>query len=127
MELDQGAAGTVSYDREERIVSLVWSDTTLHEDAVKEMLVRFGERAKAHPGSALLVDAREFNFAWGPEMDAWRDAAVVPTYNDAGVRRFAFVFKDVVPIQPPAQIPPASFETGVFHSVAEARAWLSAD
>ena len=127
MELEQRAAGTFSHDPEQGIVSLVWSDCNLDEDIVKEMLVRFGEHAKAHPDSALLVDARKFTFAWEPEMDAWRDASVIPTYNDAGVRKFAFVFGDAVPIRPPAQTPPARYETGAFHSVDDARGWLSAN
>lgn len=127
MELEQRAAGTFFFDPEHRVVSLVWADAPLDEEAVKEMLLRFGDHATAHPDSALLVDARTFNFHWGPEMDAWRNASVIPFYNDAGVRRFAFVFGDVVPLRPPVQIPPANFETGSFHTVDAAESWLTGE
>ena len=127
MELEKLPAATFSYDPERRVVSLVWADAPLDEEAVKEMPVRFGEHAKAYPDSALLVDARSFNFRWGPEMDDWRNASVIPSYNDAGVRRFAFVFADVVPLRPPAQMPPAKFETGSFHTVEAAEGWLTGE
>jgi hypothetical protein len=125
-ELEQRTAGTFAFDPDRGIVSLVWADASLDEDEVKEMLVRFGEHAKTHPCSALLVDAREFDFLWSPAMDAWRDASVVPDYNDAGVRKFAFVFRDVVPLRPPAKMPPANFETGGFHTIKDAETWIAA-
>jgi hypothetical protein len=127
MELEQRAAGSFSYDADRGVVSLVWADTPLDEEAVKEMLVRFGEHAKAHPDSSLLVDARSFKFQWGPEMDAWRDEFVMPVYNEAKVRKFAFVFPEFVPESPPSRTPPANFETGAFHTIDDAQDWLAGE
>jgi hypothetical protein len=125
MELEQTAAGSFRFDPEGRILELAWSDAELSDDDVKRMLRRFGEHASARPGANLLVDARRFRYAWAPAMDAWRDATVIPVYNDAGVRKFAFLVPEGAPTRPPARMGPASFETGYFSSREAAEDWLS--
>lgn len=127
MKLEERASGKFAYDPERAIVELVWADVALDEDEVKEMLVRFGEHATAYPRSALFVDARHFNFDWGPAMQDWRAAEVVPAYNLAGVRKFAFVFSKEVPVGTPTRTEPDAFETGAFHSREDAVRWLLAD
>jgi SpoIIAA-like len=124
MELEQLPAGTFRFDEQGRVLELVWSAMELSEDDVKQMLARFAEHAGAHPESNLLVDVRHFRFSWGPKMDSWRDATVIPVYNDAGVRKFAFLVPEGAPAKPPARIAPALFETGMFTSREAAEAWF---
>lgn len=126
MEIEENAAGAFRCDLDSEILELEWSDAELSDDDVKRMLERFGEHAKAHPGANLLVDVRRFRYAWGPAMDAWRDATVIPVYNEAGVRKFAFLVPEEAPTRPPARMGPADFETGYFSSRAAAEAWFAA-
>jgi hypothetical protein len=59
--------------------------------------------------------------------DAWRDANIIPRYNAAGVRRFAFLFPDGMPAigAPPAAEGPATFPTAYFARRQEALDWLA--
>jgi hypothetical protein len=47
--------------------------------------------------------------------DEWRDEHIIPRYN-AGVRRFAFLYPDGVPLigTPPGPMGPSTFPTGYF-------------
>jgi hypothetical protein len=59
----------------------------------------------------------------------WRDANIIPRYNKAGVRRFAFLMPEGMPAigTPPAVEGPADFPTAYFGSRADALAWFVAD
>jgi hypothetical protein len=56
----------------------------------------------------------------------WRDANIVPRYNAAGVKRFAFLFPEGMPAigAPPAVEPPAAYPTGYFGTREDALFWL---
>lgn len=125
MELEQKAAGIFRFDSERNIVELVWSEKDLSDDDVKEMLERFGAHAEAHAGANLLVDIRRFKYPWGPAMDAWRDATVIPVYNGAGVRKFAFLLPAGAPTPPTGRQGPAQFDTGYFDSREAAENWFA--
>ena len=58
----------------------------------------------------------------------WRDANIIPRYNAAGVKKFAFLMPAGMPAigAPPAPEGPGEFPTAYFGTRAEARAWLSA-
>jgi hypothetical protein len=74
----------------------------------------------------ILVDSTSFHMARS-EMDSdWRDANIIPRYNSAGVRRFAFHMPPGMPAigAEPAPEGPADFPTGYFGSRDAARAWL---
>jgi hypothetical protein len=59
----------------------------------------------------------------------WRDANIIPRYNAAGVRRFAFVMPAGMPAIGAAPAPegPGDFPTGYFGRREDAIAWLAAD
>ena len=126
MELEQNSAGTFRFDPEKNILELEWSEAELSEGDVKRMLERFGEHAGVHASANLLVDVRRFRFAWGPALDAWRDETVIPVYNSAGVRKFAFLVPAGAPTPPAARQGPARFETGYFDSRDAAENWFGA-
>ena len=125
MDIEQTEAGDFSCDLDHNVLQLVWTDIPLSDDDVKRTLERFGEHAAKRHGANLLVDVRKFHYAWGPQMDEWRDANVVPVYNDAGVRKFAFLLPEGARTRPPTRIGPAQFETGYFTSREAAEDWFS--
>jgi hypothetical protein len=64
----------------------------------------------------------------GANMDEpWRNANIVPRYNDAGITKFAFHMPAGMPAigAPPAPEGPAHFPTGYFGTRSDALAWLS--
>jgi hypothetical protein len=124
MQLEQGRAGSFHFDPEREILELVWSDAELSEADVKQTLERLGEHALQHNGSNILVDISRFRFAWDAAMETWRDATVIPVYNAAGVRRFAFLLQAGAAAPPPSRRGPAEFETGYFDSREAAEAWF---
>ena len=69
---------------------------------------------------------------WMPRMDfakmndGWRDANIIPRYNAAGMKRFAFILPAGAPptANDPAPEGPADFPTGYFDSRTTALAWI---
>jgi hypothetical protein len=59
--------------------------------------------------------------------DEWRNEYIVPRYNAAGVRKFAFHMPDGMPAigQRPATEGPASFPTAYFARRQDALDWLA--
>lgn len=67
----------------------------------------------------MLVDVRDFKHSPGGEVAEWRDQHIIPRYNAAGVRKFAFLLPERAPGTmengtPPAPEPPGDFPTGYF-------------
>lgn len=56
----------------------------------------------------------------------WRDENIIPRYDAAGVKKFAFIMPHGMPAiwSAPAPEGPAKFPTGYFGSRAEALDWL---
>jgi hypothetical protein len=75
----------------------------------------------------VLIDGTRFMMDPANLNDAWRDANIIPRYNAAGVRRFAFLFPDGMPAigAPPAAEGPATFPTGYFARRQGALDWLA--
>jgi hypothetical protein len=64
-------------------------------------------------------------------MTEWRDAEIIPRYNEAGVAKFAFIANPGHPGPtveagaPPAADGPATFPTGWFKTRKAAYRWLA--
>src|ERR1700682_3059728 len=76
-------------------------------------------------------DTKEFRHQWGDGMMQWRDAQIIPRYNQAGVSKFAFIANPNYPGPTveggatPAPEGPANFPTGWFKSRETAYQWLA--
>lgn len=79
----------------------------------------------------LIVDTTEFRHAWGDGFMEWRNAEIIPRYNQAGVEKFAFVANPGYPGPTveagaePAPEGPANFPTGWFKTRQAAYQWLA--
>lgn len=76
--------------------------------------------------TAGLVDATQFRMDFSKMSTGCRDENIIPRYNAAGIKKFAFILP---PGAPPTQIPPAvegpaNFPTGYFGNRADALARL---
>jgi hypothetical protein len=110
------------------LVELRWYDTTaeMSGDQFEGWLTTFAGHVEQLRRPRVLVDASRFMMDRTQMDDAWRDAHIIPRYNAAGVRRFAFLYPEGVPLigTPPAPLGPASFPTGAFGRRQDALDWL---
>ena len=102
MRLAEHNLYTFEWDAEAAILAFLWTEATANmtDEDFKEALSRYAERAKACGAKCLLVDVSRFQHALSPELGSWRDKTISPRYNEAGVRRFAYVIGEGRPLPP---------------------------
>lgn len=117
-------------------LELTWLPATASmsdEDWMTGLMILAPE-AEARSASAILIDATEFrhSFADRDGSMAWRDERVIPRYNRAGVKTFAFVMPEGFPgptaetgAEPRIDGKSARFPTQWFVDRANAVAWLT--
>lgn len=68
-------------------------------DDFKQGLTKTADYVEQHKATGLLVDVEKFQFgaAMGPELTKWRSETIVPRYNKAGLKKFAFVHGKAFP------------------------------
>ena len=110
------------------LVELRWHDATAGMSAgqFQDWLAAFAGQLEQLCRSRVLVDATRFMMNRANMDDEWRDAHIIPRYNAAGVRRFAFLYPAGVPLvgNPPGPMGPSTFPTGYFGSRQAALDWL---
>ncbi len=118
----------LNHPREARLENR-WYDTTanLDSDGFNAFLATFADLVLATKPTTVLVDSTVFGMDMALMDAAWRNANIIPKYNQAGVQRFAFHVPAGMPAigTPPAPDGPANFPTGWFASRREALAWLN--
>jgi hypothetical protein len=111
------------------LVELRWFDSTatMSKAEFERWLATFAGWVGRVRRPRVLIDATSFKMNPAFMDGDWRDANIIPRYNDAGVRRFAFQFPAGMPMigQAPAPEGPARFPTGYFGSRQDALDWLS--
>ncbi len=111
------------------LIELRWFDTTAEMSAgeFQGWLIRFAECVEKCGRSRVLVDSIAFRMSPAKMDGPWRDANIIPRYNAAGVRKFAFHMPNGMPMigQPPENEAPARFPTGYFGRRQDALAWLT--
>jgi hypothetical protein len=124
--------GQVVFYGEWNSLELKWLPSTARatdEELKPTMEVFAQEAANRHPRT-LIVDTTEFHHAFGDTMVRWRDAEIVPLYNEGGVTKFAFIAPSfpgptVETGAAPAPDGPAEFPTGWFKTREAAYQWLA--
>jgi hypothetical protein len=125
--------GQIVFYDEWNSLELKWLPSTAgatDADLRATMTVFAQEAADRHPNT-LIVDTTDFRHAWGDGMMEWRDAEIIPRYNQAGVTRFAFIANANYPGPTveagavPAPEGPARFPTGWFKTREAAYEWLA--
>ena len=110
-------------------VEIRWYDTTrgMTWEDFQKFLTTFAKivEQKQRPGA--LTDATSFQMDMGLMQADWRDQQIIPRYNGAGVKKFAFHMPAGMPAigAPPAPEGPADFPTAYFGTRIDALAWLS--
>ena len=109
-------------------VEIRWYDATEDMSAAQfqDWLARFAGEVERQGRAGILVDGTSFLMDTGNMNDEWRNEHIVPRYNAAGVRRFAFHMPEGMPSigQPPEAEGPATFPTAYFGRRQAALEWL---
>lgn len=129
-ELFRDQWGTIAVDNERKHIEILWFEATAEmsdEDfmAWLERFAGFVERGKC---DTALVDARRFRMNPAGVSMGWRDEHIIPRYNAAGLKKFAFVMPAGMPAigADPAPEGPADFPTAYFADPDAAHQWLAA-
>ena len=106
-----------------------WYDTTsaMSREEFQNWLALFAGYVERIRRPGALIDST--SFLMDPaNLDAkWRDAHIVPRYNAAGIKKFAFHFPAGMPMigKPPAIEEPGTYPTGYFGRRQDALDWLA--
>jgi hypothetical protein len=129
-EIYRDRFGVLRHDEDAGILELAWTDGTasMNDHDFMAWLTRYAEAEESIRAPNLLIDVRRFAFTPGAHVAPWRDEAIVPRYNAAGVRKFAFLlapgtFGDG---NEPGPEPPGTFPTGYFESRDVIAEWFAA-
>ena len=125
--LYQDRFGVLSYDDTRNILELRWlAETgTMTDDDFMEWLERFATAAVQHHAPFLLIDTRAFKHQTGARVWPWRDEHIIPQYNQAGVKKFAFLLPEgSAPQADPVPEGPAQFPTGYFDAREQINRWF---
>ena len=125
--------GQILFYDEWNSLELRWLPSTANatDAELKATMDAFAQEAASRHPNTLIVDTTEFHHRWGDGMKQWRDAQIIPRYNQAGIRKFAFIASPDYPGPTvedgatPAAEGPANFPTGWFKSREAAYQWLT--
>jgi hypothetical protein len=131
VEVARNQWGVILSHERWRTLELSWlrSTSEMSDEGFKETLDLFaaeGERAKP---TYMIIDATEFDHKLGDGVLAWRDEEIIPRYNAAGVKKFAFLWPEGTPgtVESGGTPKPegsATFPTGWFTGRERAYTWL---
>jgi hypothetical protein len=130
-ELDRDEFGTITHDAENGILELDWLEgsAAMTDDDFKRSMERYAGFAEARRTPNLLVDVTRFRHSPGDDVGPWRDRHVLPRYNAAGVKKFAFLVPPGTPGtveagNEPESEPPGDFPTGYFSDREKILEWF---
>jgi hypothetical protein len=85
--------GQIVFYDEWNSLKLTWLRSTVDAtDAdVQTTMELFAQEAVNRHPHTLIVDTTEFRHAWGEGTMQWREAEIIPRYNQAGVAKLAFI------------------------------------
>ena len=121
----------IVYFDEWKTLELQWLPLSkdMSDDQVKDTLQLFADACKELRPPYLLVDVLQFHRGFTDDINAWRDANIIPVYNSSGVRKMAFLAPEQFPQTfekgyQPANEPLATFPTGWFSERHNLDRWL---
>src|SRR5690348_11079905 len=93
VEMARNAWGVMIHHPQWHTLELRWFPSTreMTDDGFKETIqLQASEGERVRPAN-MFIDATEFFHQFGEGVMDWRDEHVIPRYNAAGVKRFAFL------------------------------------
>jgi hypothetical protein len=109
------------------IVTLTWTERSsdMTDTDFKAGLTRLANIVNEYRSAALLVDVSKFGHTVGELAEEYWRIHVVPEYNNAGVRKMAYIFGEGADVPPdPVHDPSKRFKTKNFADREDARDWV---
>jgi uncharacterized protein YodC (DUF2158 family) len=110
-------------------VEVRWYDATeaMSKQQFEDWLAGFAGAVEHLRRAGVLIDGTSFLMDPGNNDMEWRDATIVPRYNGAGVKKFAFHMPAGMPAigTPPSREGPADYPTAYFGRRQDALDWLT--
>jgi hypothetical protein len=128
-QLYQDRFGAIVYNDTKNMLELRWFAATefMTDEDFKEWLGRFSSIAEQRHVSFALIETRVFKHHPPADFMPWRDEHIIPQYNRAGIKKFAFLLPEgSAPSTEPAPEGPAQFPTGYFDSRERIERWFTA-
>ena len=126
--LYEDAFGEIIDRPEAGFIEIRWYDSTeqMTGDEFNQWLSEFAGYVEQKNRVGVLVDTVQFYMPLERMNIDWRDENIIPRYNTAGVRKFAFIMPSGMPFigNDPAPEGPAQFPTCYFGIRADAVKWL---
>lgn len=114
----------ILWNDESRVIGIDWKEATssMTDEDLKKEPTLFADHVEAKKAHGIRVDVARFRHKPGPDMEEWRLKNISGRYYAAGVRRFAFLFPEGVPISPMMNqsSPGEKFATRAFNGAEEA-------
>ena len=120
--------GAISYDDTMKILELRWFAETenMTDDDYMRWLERYAAATEQYHAPFTLIDTREFKHHPGAHTGPWREEHIIPQYNRAGVKKFAFLLPaGTAPKTEPMPEGAARFPTGYFDSREQIEQWYA--
>ena len=132
-ELYRDGFGTIIHHPEQGIIELEWFEgsASMTDDDFMRSMERYAAFAQERRTPNMLVDVTRFGHSPGEHVGPWRDDHIIPRYNAAGVKRFAFLVPAGAPGtveagSQPEKEPPGDFPTGYFEDRQHIMEWFGA-
>ncbi len=127
-QLYQDRFGVLSFDDARKILELRWLAETesMTDDDYMGWLERYASAAEQYHVPFTPIDTRAFKHHPGAHTGPWREEHIIPQYNRAGVKKFAFLLQTgAAPKTEPAPEGSAQFPTGYFDSREQIERWFT--
>ena len=132
VEVARNQWGVVLNHERWRTLELSWLPSTseVSDEGFKETLELFAAEGERVKPTYMIIDATDFRHELGDGVLEWRDREIIPRYNSAGVRKFAFLWPEDTPgtVETGGTPKPegsANFPTGWFTGREHAYRWLT--
>ena len=120
--------GAIIDHPDDGFTEISWYDTTkeMTKADFQQWLTTFADHVDRLRRPGILTDATHFLMDRANMDGPWRDTHIVPRYNRAGVKKFAFLMPAGMPAigAPPAIEGPAQYPTAYFGTRNDALKWL---
>jgi len=130
-ELYRDASGIITHHPEDATLELEWLEgsANMTDDDFMRSMERYAAFAQERRTPNMLVDVTRFGHSPGEHVGPWRDEHIIPRYNAAGVKRFAFLVPAGAPGtveagSQPEKEPPGDFPTGYFEDRQHIMEWF---
>jgi hypothetical protein len=134
VEVARNEWGVVLSHERWRTLELSWLASTIEmsDGGFKETLELFAAEGERLKPTYMIIDATMFQHELGDGVLDWRDHEIIPRYNAAGVKKFAFLWPEGMPGTvesggTPTPEGSANFPTGWFTGRERAYRWLMED